>query len=133
MKGRGPDEDLKQHVVDAVMASVAGRHFGSTGTSLAQTVMALLMTNAVFGLVSLVLAILIIYGKSIIPASDLVAGISPWLLLIWAAWLTMTVVYRAYDVSQALSAMFGVGASALKGFVIFGTMSLLEFVSKLTR
>ena len=112
-------------VVDAVMVSLAGRHFGSTGTSLAKSVMALMMTNAVYGFVHLLLGLVLYFGSDIVPAKELLAQIGPWALLAWTIWLTMCVIHRAYDTSQGIAVMFGLGTAALKGFVIISAVWLM--------
>lgn len=109
-------------VVDAVMCSLAGKHFGSTGTSLAQTVMALIMTSAVYGFVCLGLGLVIHFAYK---PGDLTTQIIAVATLAWSAWLTTSVIYRAYDTSQPIAIIFGVSAAAAKGFLIFGAMWLM--------
>ncbi len=115
-------------VIDTAMTSLAGKQFGSTGTSLAQTVMSLIMTNAVAGFVHLLVALVVIFGKNFVPYEPL-AQFGPWVLMAWSAWLTTSVIYRAYDTSQAMAVLFGIGAAGLKGAVAITALKLMTLGS----
>jgi len=111
-------------IVDAVMTNLAGKFFGSTGTTMAQSVMALMMTNAVYGIAHLPIAIVLIYGHDYIPY-EIVGMAAPWILLAWAGFMTTVVIGRAYDTAQVLSLSFGLGSAAVKGMVIYLALYVL--------
>ncbi len=110
--------------VDGVAASFAGKFFGSTGTSTAKTVMGFMLTNAVFGMMNFLLAIMVLFGRDYLPY-EIMAQYGPWAFLIWAAFLTTVVIQQAYDTSPAVSAIFGSSSTVVKGLLIYLVRTLI--------
>ena len=107
-------------VLDTVMASMSGKFFGGSGTTMAQTVMSLLLLDSVYGLVHLLLVPVVYF-----TGNEQIALWAPWILLGWSAFLLAVVIHRGYDAGQGISMAFGLGGGALKGLLIYGGVWLV--------
>ena len=107
-------------VVDAVIASMSGNFLGSSGTTMAQTVMSLLLLDSVYGLMHLLLVPVVFFTEN-----QQIAMWAPWVLLCWSGYLLAVVIHRGYDAGQGMSIAFGMGGGAVKGLLIYTTVWLL--------